>query len=588
MIYLYTLPGVAFNIPNISVSLIKGYLGNNGISNKQIDLSISFLDKCVNSFYIRNVLKNYYINLSSEEKKIVDGIDKTIDCLKKNNIDTDAIIKSNVNFLEYLNIYSRYYDIVWDRSGLCFNFQIKKIDDVLKFAYDTHNSIFDCIFDIPKPLENDIYYISIQYPFQFPYAIRFAKIIKKNNANANIILGGDYITHIVKNANELMKKCIYIDAIVFFGEQKNLLELIKYFNKMRKENVANTCIRKENNIIMNEFEKCTLIDKKMYIPCFEDLDFKKYISNVKLIPLTLNYGCYHSKCKFCSRYFYYNGYVKFDLEVIFNFIKEQYEKNSIQAIYFVDECVPAEILIKLGRYLVENDIKIKWMVETRIDSKLQNKDVAELLYNSGCRQISFGIESYNKKILKDMDKGIDLKVAKKIMKNFFQAGISTSATFMIGYPTENIFNIIRTLSFIKNFKYLDTFGLRIFNYMRNSILVNLGNLDETSDLNLIYRKVDDNYDFYNSILEKFTRLERIKIFLEFRRKVLYRSQYLYLDRKKYSLNYRIGGSMEFKNILKKKSNIEELIFIKELKPEMTQCRVVQVDKKIKEKGNEKV
>ena len=174
------------------------------------------------------------------------------------------------------------------------------------------------------------------------------------------------------------------------------------------------------------------------------------------------------------------------------------------------------------------------------------------------------------------------------MKNFFQVGISTSATFMIGYPTENIFNIIRTLKFIKNFKYLDTFGLRMFHYMRNSILVNLGNLDEASDLNLIYRKADDNYDFYNSILEKFNHLEKIKKFLEFRKKVLYRSQYLYLDRKKYSLNYRIGGSMEFKNIFKKKSNIKELIFIKELKPEMTQCRVVQVDKKIKEKENEKV
>lgn len=34
----------------------------------------------------------------------------------------------------------------------------------------------------------------------------------------------------------------------------------------------------------------------------------------------------------------------------------------------------------------------------------------------------------------------------------------------------------------------------------------------------------------------------------------------------------------------KKKNIKDLIYLKELKPEMTQCRIVQVDKKIKEKS----
>lgn len=39
------------------------------------------------------------------------------------------------------------------------------------------------------------------------------------------------------------------------------------------------------------------------------------------------------------------------------------------------------------------------------------------------------------------------------------------------------------------------------------------------------------------------------------------------------------------NFLKKKSNndLKKLIYLKELKPEMTQCRVVQVENKIKEK-----
>lgn len=41
--------------------------------------------------------------------------------------------------------------------------------------------------------------------------------------------------------------------------------------------------------------------------------------------------------------------------------------------------------------------------------------------------------------------------------------------------------------------------------------------------------------------------------------------------------------MILKRIFKKKRNIKELIYLKELKPEMTQCRVVQVENKIKDK-----
>lgn len=46
--------------------------------------------------------------------------------------------------------------------------------------------------------------------------------------------------------------------------------------------------------------------------------------------------------------------------------------------------------------------------------------------------------------------------------------------------------------------------------------------------------------------------------------------------------------MQLKKIYNKKNKIKDLIYLKELKPEMTQCRIVQVDKKIKDKKNDKV
>ena len=538
MINLYTLPGLAFNSPSLSVPLIKGYLKENNITTKQYDLTQKFFEKCVNSNYIKKHKSKYYNSLKLDEKSIIYNIDKSIQYMKSRRINTDKIIDSNEIILEYLKIYGNCYNIIWNKKGLSFNTQLDTIDKVIDYSLKTDNIIFDDLYDIKNLSDGDIVYMSIQQPFQLVFALRFSKKIKEKSNKIKVIFGGDYITHIIANSEELMKKCKYIDSILFYGELKFLIELIDYYKNNSTSNISNVYLRKEEKIIKNKIEECNEYDKQKYIPTFENLNLNGYLSNLKMVNMTLNYGCYHSKCKFCSRYYYYNGKGRYNLDKIFKLIKELYLNEKIEAIYFIDECVPPEILIKLANFLIHNNIKIKWMVETRIDKKLLDKRISKLLYESGLREISFGIESISKKVLQSMDKRIEINDAKEIMKNFYLSGISVSGTFMIGYPTENFVDRYRTLRFIKKFKYIDTFGLGVFTYMRNSILVNESDLDVSKDLNLIYRLNNDKYDDYMNLIRKFNNTKKIKKYSEIRNKILYRSEYMYLDRKKYSLNFK--------------------------------------------------
>ena len=538
MINLYTLPGLAFNSPSLSVPLIKGYLKENNITTKQYDLTQKFFERCVNSNYLKKHKSKYYNSLKLDEKSIIDNIDKSIQYMKSRRINTDKIIDSNEIILEYLKIYGNCYNIIWNKKGLSFNTQLDTIDKVIDYSLKMNSIIFDDLYDIKNLSDGDIVYMSIQQPFQLVFALRFSKKIKEKSNKIKVIFGGDYITHIIANSEELMKKFKYIDSILFYGELKFLIELIDYYKNNSTSNISNVYLRKEEKIIKNKIEECNEYDKQKYIPTFENLNLNGYLSNLKMVNMTLNYGCYHSKCKFCSRYYYYNGKGRYNLDKIFKLIKELYLNEKIEAIYFIDECVPPEILIKLANFLIHNNIKIKWMVETRIDKKLLDKRISKLLYESGLREISFGIESISKKVLQSMDKRIEINDAKEIMKNFYLSGISVSGTFMIGYPTENFVDRYRTLRFIKKFKYIDTFGLGVFTYMRNSILVNESDLDVSKDLNLIYRLNNDKYDDYMNLIRKFNNTKKIKKYSEIRNKILYRSEYMYLDRKKYSLNFK--------------------------------------------------
>ena len=235
MIYLYTLPGTAFNSPQISIPLLKGYLKNSGITSKQYDLSAIFLEKCFTKNYIKKLSLKYYNSLNENEKNIIENIENSIKELKYKYIDTSKIVSANYKVLQYLNILGNFYNIKWGRRGIDFSKKISTIDDVIELAFDKNNSLFDRVLENEQDLKDeDIIYLSIQYPFQLNYAIRFSKFLKSQNDKIKIIFGGDYITHINKNLEELMKKCLFIDGITLFGNYDNVVKLIEMFKKKEK------------------------------------------------------------------------------------------------------------------------------------------------------------------------------------------------------------------------------------------------------------------------------------------------------------------------------------------------------------------
>ena len=124
MIYLYALPSTAFNIPQLGIPLLNGYLRKSSIITKQVDLSMIFFKNCFKKDYIKKTDINYYNSLDSDKKIIVNNIESYIKIMKDKKIDTFKIIKANEGFLNYLEIIGKYYNIEWGRRGLNFSKKI--------------------------------------------------------------------------------------------------------------------------------------------------------------------------------------------------------------------------------------------------------------------------------------------------------------------------------------------------------------------------------------------------------------------------------------------------------------------------------
>ena len=509
MIYLYTLPGINFNYPDIKNILYSTYLRQNKIKYKYFD-------------YTDYLLNNIFIN-----KNFSEDIDTIKENIKNSNMD---LLKANNSFIKAINNYLDKFGIIYTGRGFNYKYRITNISDFLKVGEKIED--FIDLFVIDQYNDGDIIFMNVSYGFQVPIAIALSKRIKKCNNNTRIIWGGNYITQINENCNELINKVKYLDAIIIFDYIKTFKDLIAYYQEGKLELI--NIIRKDQPFIIRN----NLVDDKNYYYLdYSDIDLSHYLSRDRILPIFLTYGCYYHKCNFCSHHYHFGGYLSINRKKMYENIFKMYKKNSFDSIILIDECVPPNILLEFAEFLLNKKIHTKWMVETRIKEEYLDKRNVFKLADSGCKFISFGIESYNKRILKLMNKGIDIKSIKKVLRNFFNSNIIVSSTFMIGYPKENIFNIYKTLNFIKKFKYIDVFGLNIFVLSRNSILYNeLG--FNSNNINLIYRFKNSRRNKIEKILNTFNNNSKIKKFNNIKNNLLNRCDYFYLERKNFSLNYK--------------------------------------------------
>jgi len=68
---------------------------------------------------------------------------------------------------------------------------------------------------------------------------------------------------------------------------------------------------------------------------------------------------------------------------------------------------------------------------------------------AGCQEISFGIESGNPEILSRIDKKLDLNEALQVVRTTQRVGITTHASYILGYLGESVETVKQTIHFAK-------------------------------------------------------------------------------------------------------------------------------------------
>jgi anaerobic magnesium-protoporphyrin IX monomethyl ester cyclase len=171
-------------------------------------------------------------------------------------------------------------------------------------------------------------------------------------------------------------------------------------------------------------------------------------------------GCPFS-CSFCSGAYAMVG-KKPRIRSVGNIIEEVTSLNKtleVTAIRFVDDLLLWNIptIRQLTSALIDSGLsdQIVWQANGHVSVLWDAPDdVLNSLVQSGCRQLSLGIESGSQRMLDRANKNITVQQARILIKRLSEYGIRGSGYFIVGFPGETMQEIQATLALFQELREL--------------------------------------------------------------------------------------------------------------------------------------
>lgn len=272
-------------------------------------------------------------------------------------------------------------------------------------------------------------------------AIKLAKDI--NPSICTIVKGAPFLTY---NTNTIYENP-FIDYVIIGEAEFTLKEILE---GVPDNEILGSCYRENFQPIKNE--------KRPFIENLDELPFpaRHLVDNsiyrrpdngkVQAI-VKVARGCpFH--CFFCLATPVSGAKVrKRSPENIVAELKECVGKYNIRNFLFWSDIfnLDREWTLELCKKIIESGLKITWSSNTRADT--MDDEMAKMMYKSGCRLVSIGVESGSQKMLDKIGKKITLDNIRNTVKILKKNKIKIYNYFVIGLPWETEETVEETIKF---------------------------------------------------------------------------------------------------------------------------------------------
>jgi anaerobic magnesium-protoporphyrin IX monomethyl ester cyclase len=299
------------------------------------------------------------------------------------------------------------------------------------------------------------------YTSVFPI-IGIMQLIKQYNNEAKIIIGGPYVatqarTQGPKALDYLFHSIIGADFYVNSSQGEATLVKILYALKTGTpvEQVPNIYYRTPQKCVATHLEKENnplsenMVNWNLFGPRLGDH-----------VAVRTSISCPFS-CSFCNFPQYAGQYQPVTVEAIERELNLLSEIDSVTTLHFIDDTlnVPVQRYKEILRMMIRNKYSFHWHAYFRC--QFADREMVELMKESGCQLVYLGLESGSNRILKNMNKAASIEDYRKGIALLKEYQLITHGNFILGFPGETNETVSETVKFI-NESSIDFFRIQLW------------------------------------------------------------------------------------------------------------------------------
>lgn len=300
----------------------------------------------------------------------------------------------------------------------------------------------------------DVVGVSCLFSSAINEAVNICKIAKEINGAVITVLGG---AHPSAMPEETLKERSVDYVVVGEGEDafRELLGVLE--NKREKAYLKGVAFRDSGNVKFEPGDRIEDLDALPF-PAWEILPLEKYFAikrphggkamKAPFFPVTTSRGC-PNRCVFCSIHTVWGH--KYRPRSAANVLSEiQYLKDTFNCkeIFFEDDNLTfdKDRARQIFEGMIEKKMKMVWSSPNGVAVNTIDDELLQVIRKSGCRALSFGIESGDPYVLNNIiKKSVNIPHAREMIEKAGRMGIETSVFFVVGFPDETSSQLKNTL-----------------------------------------------------------------------------------------------------------------------------------------------
>lgn len=316
-----------------------------------------------------------------------------------------------------------------------------RMSDLVALTGERRHDLFDAFYRGPvlRALEAeapDAVGITLTNRQQWVAGLTLARLLKARGFH--VVLGGALVSKFVDTIPPEFFR-IFADTVVAYEGEAALLALLGELEGGHEFARVPNLVWLDRGSVRRNPPRVENVNE-LPTPDFEGLPLERYLAPSPVLPILTGKGCYFNRCRFCDIPFINHvsskAYRVRHPELVVGDVRTLAARHGARHFVITDEALSPKLLLKLADAFEPFAREERHFTGYARLERGFTRPVLDRIAAMGMRKLFFGLESASQRMIDHMDKGTDVSIAPRILRDCRDAGIRFHLFGIVGLPEE--------------------------------------------------------------------------------------------------------------------------------------------------------